>query len=98
MTFSLDPAQFGDAGVTGVALWVAVSRSHGVALITVGGQLDTATASELAGVVDCVLVDGIERHLVIDLSGVAFIDLHGQRAVEELVADLGTHASVDVVP
>jgi anti-anti-sigma factor len=106
MTLSLNPAQFGNdteaqsraVGRIGVPLWVDVSRSHGVVHVIVGGQLDTATAADLARLVERVLVNGTARHIVIDVSGVAFIDLHGLRALEKLVANLGAPSAVDVVP
>ena len=106
MTLSLDPAHLGNdteahsraAGLIGVPLCVTVARSHGVDHVIVGGQLDTATATDLAGLVEHVLVNGTDRHVVVDVSGVAFIDLHGLRGLEELVAQLGARSAADVGP
>ena len=80
-------------------LWVTVSRGRRLALVVVGGELDVATAPILAGVVERLTPGGQFRRVVIDVSAVTFIDLHGLRALEHMATDVDGHiAVVDIVP
>jgi anti-sigma B factor antagonist len=51
-------------------------------LVVLSGELDMATASELTGVLDQVVAHG-SREVVLDLSGLTFIDSSGIAALVE---------------
>jgi anti-sigma B factor antagonist len=57
---------------------------EGVVRALVSGEIDPATAPRLAGEVQALVFTGAPRELVIDLSGVTFIDSTGLRAVIEI--------------
>jgi anti-sigma B factor antagonist len=72
--------------VTGApALWLTVSQAGDRRLIEVGGELDLATVDEFAAGVRGELAGG---RVVLDLSGVSFLDSSGVRALDELVVDI----------
>jgi anti-sigma B factor antagonist len=67
------------------ALWLKVGQAGDHRLIEVGGELDLATVDEFAAGVRGELVGG---GVVLDLSGVSFLDSSGVRALDELVVDV----------
>lgn len=56
------------------------SRSDGVAILTVGGDVDIESAPALAERIAAIIEDG-QRRLVVDLCGVDFIDSTGLGAL-----------------
>jgi anti-sigma B factor antagonist len=62
------------------------SARHGESLIvTIGGELDIATAPRFAARFDKFLSDGL-RHVVLDVSKLTFVDVTGLRALTTLRA------------
>ena len=53
-----------------------VTEGNGESVVTVVGELDMATAPELATVLASVVENGLEK-VVVDLSGLSFIDSSG---------------------
>jgi anti-anti-sigma factor len=60
----------------GDALVVDVGGTAGVAVLRVRGEVDAASAGDLAAALDGVLRDH-PRHVVLDAAGVTFIDSNG---------------------
>src|SRR5947208_1461130 len=79
-------------------LWVNVSRGRRLALVVVGGELDVATVPILTGIVDRLTASGRFRRVVIDMSAVTFVDLHGLRTLERLADEVDGGAVVEIVP
>jgi anti-sigma B factor antagonist len=69
---------------------VATERTEGMAIVSLSGELDIATADDLTDALDAIELGESER-LVIDLSGVGFMDSSGLRiliaAQREATAD-----------
>jgi anti-sigma B factor antagonist len=57
---------------------------EGVVGARVSGEIDPATAPALAGELRALIFTGAPRELVVDLSGVTFIDSTGLRAVIDI--------------
>jgi anti-sigma B factor antagonist len=73
---------------------VAVRRDDAVATVTVSGELDLATVPRLSGTL---AEHGHARLLVLDLTGVTFIDSTGVRSLldaDRACADLGSRLVV----
>jgi anti-anti-sigma factor len=80
-------------------LWVNVSTGRRLAVVVAGGELDIATAPLLADIVDQLTSAPRYRRLVIDVSAVTFVDLHGLRLLDRLTsATAAQPAAVEVVP
>jgi anti-sigma B factor antagonist len=58
---------------------VSVDNLERVVVVRVRGEVDTATAPQMANVINAQLENG--RRMVLDLSGVDFMDLHGLAVV-----------------
>jgi anti-anti-sigma factor len=54
---------------------------EGVVRVRVSGDIDPSTAPTFAGELQALIFTGAPRELVVDLSGVTFIDSSGLRAV-----------------
>ena len=80
-------------------LWVNVSHGRRLALVVVGGELDIATAPILTGIVERLTASARYRRVVIDISAVTFVDLHGMRALDALATSAQVlPASIEIVP
>jgi anti-anti-sigma factor len=99
MTTTLHSALQGSTLGREPPLWISVSRGRRLAVVVAGGELDIATAPLLAEVVDELAAVRRFRRVVIDLSAVTFVDLHGLRVLDRLTARAAGHAApVEVVP
>ena len=65
-------------------LSVQVIRGPRAAVVVVDGELDVATAPTLVDVVDELTDTGTYHRIVLDLTGVRFVDLFGLRTVDAL--------------
>ena len=81
------------------SLSITVGQGRRLALVAVRGEVDIASAPELADTIERLAAVRRFRRIVIDLSGVTFIDLHGLRALDRARATLTTAGpSVELVP
>lgn len=78
-----DAVTTGDGPFGGLA--VDVSFTAGEVVLAVCGELDLATASDLAAVLSSVL-EGRQRSVVVDLAKVGFLGLAGLRVIEDAAA------------
>ena len=53
---------------------LSVTRSGGATVVTAVGDIDMSSSERLRECLDTVVVDGAERHIVLDLSHVRFVD------------------------
>jgi anti-anti-sigma factor len=80
-------------------LRIKVSRGRRLALVIASGELDLATAPLLAETVGQLASTNRYRRIVVDVSAVTFVDLHGLRTLDRLTAGgVGRPAAVEVVP
>jgi anti-sigma B factor antagonist len=66
--------------MTGVQMTIEIEFDEAGTTLSVGGEMDLAAADELAAAVDRALGSG-ESPLIVDLSGVSFIDSTGLGAL-----------------
>lgn len=64
----------------GQHLSVATDRTDPVVLVTAAGELDASTVAKLDEAIDAA-IGGTERHVVVDLSGITFVDSTGITAL-----------------
>lgn len=75
-------------------LRVRTASLNGTCGLRIAGELDTMVADSLAGRARAA-VDAVPGPVLVDLSGLKFIDAHGARALDELIRTLaGTRAAV----
>jgi anti-anti-sigma factor len=86
------------ANLDTIPLRVRVSHGRRLDLVMVGGELDIATAPILTSMVERLTIAGRSRRVVIDVSAVTFVDLHGMRALDDLAAHGRVRGSVEIVP
>ena len=67
------------------SLQLAVVRRADRVCVVAEGELDAGSAVDLVAAVDRALDDDPIRTIVVDLTGVSFVDLHGLRALDGLV-------------
>jgi anti-anti-sigma factor len=78
---------------------VNISRGRRLAVVVAGGELDIATAPLLADVVGQLTSIRRYRRVVIDVSALTFVDLHGLRLLDRLTSATAPQAApVEVVP
>jgi anti-anti-sigma factor len=84
-----NPAQ---GGTDQLPLRIQVRRDAASSVVEISGEMDLATAPTVQKALDGLFVDG-ERHVIVDLGGLEFMDLSGIRVLEEfgnrLAADHG---------
>lgn len=84
--------------MTGESLQVHAEPGNGLCLLCIGGELDAAAAGSLAERAGAAL-RAAPGPVLVDLSGLTFIDAHGARALAALTRTLtGRHASVPSCP
>jgi len=66
------------------SLHLAVVRHADRVCVVAEGELDAGSAADLVAAVDRALDDDPFRTIVVDLTGVSFVDLHGLRALDGL--------------
>ena len=98
MTAVLDAAPLLDPDPQVAPLWVNHYFGRRVTLLLVGGELDIASAPILIAAVEPFTTSGRYRRIVLDLSAVTFVDLHGLRALEHVAATAAGTTALDVVP
>src|SRR5690349_18496857 len=64
-----------------VPLRVTVASANGTVTLVVTGDVDFASADELAGRMTAILADDAVRRLVVDFAGVGFLDSSGIAAL-----------------
>jgi anti-anti-sigma factor len=71
-----------------------VNRSNGEIVVAAAGEIDAYTSSEFASVVEG--VSASDSHLVIDLSGVTFMDSSGVSVLAEAATSRGPESRIRV--
>src|SRR4051812_34878989 len=64
-----------------------------IGVVVAHGDLDSASAPDLTAAVEALLADAAFTQIVVDLTDIHFVDLHGLRAVERLAK-----AGAEIVP
>src|SRR5437879_3511810 len=76
------------------SLQLAVVRRADRVCVVAEGELDAGSAVDLVAAVDRALDDDPVRTIVVDLTGVSFVDLHGLRALDGLEPACGQRVEV----